>query len=186
MSPDVGEDEELYLLTVPFLVGTTWNHTETVLKWSGLEWTYSESLSISSSFPLCPSPSPSPHTLSVFNHSISPFLSFVCIWLVIHLSFRQAWISLSGRFLWIPQPSITHPPRPPTPPVGDPLPAVSMVTSLLIVCSELWLQFWLGWKMKTCGVFPALSFCDAAGWVSTRLFRQETLFKPYDTVQKCI
>lgn len=72
---------------------------------------------------------------SVVSLSIS-----ICLWLhPLHLCLSLSSFNLSyGLFPLNPAPLYTPPPPQP-PPVGDSLPAVSMVTSLLIVCGELWL-----------------------------------------------
>lgn len=85
-------------------------------------------------------------------------------------------LSLTGCFLWVPHPSLSAPAPAPQPlPVGDSLPAVSMVTWLLIVCSELW-HFFFFFSIfagvpdgNECVVFlgvwfPALCvYCPASG-----------------------
>lgn len=55
----------------------------------------------------------------------------------------------------------TPAPAPQPLPVGDSLPAVSMVTWLLIVCSELWLFNFAGVQDENeCVGLPSSSFCD--------------------------
>lgn len=75
-------------------------------------------------------------------------------------------VSLTGCFLWVPHPPLSAPAPAPQPlPVGDSLPAVSMVTWLLIVCSELWLFFFFPFlpgcrmEMSVCGFFRGVISC---------------------------
>lgn len=86
--------------------------------------------------------------------SLSPlFLSSL-----LSLSLSPSSLNISyGAFLLNLSPSVL--PTATTLPVGDTLPAVSMVTSLLIVCSELWLfNFVLGWRVKMRWVFRRKDF----------------------------
>lgn len=114
-------------------------HIDLVLRWNGAQVfavLFSAVMSrlsvdvvwVSPSFPPC---------VSLCLHPLHRSLSLFC------LSLPDSWflhVKLESLLRGVSFESRTPLYAPaPTPPVGDSLPAVSMVTSLLIVCSELWL-----------------------------------------------